>query len=53
MRRHKEVPEVPKIKGHDKRWSDLYPPAKLPNRRIAQRIGGDAGSMDKPVKSKK
>lgn len=46
----KSVPTQQAGKQGSQRWSDQWPcePRKV-ERRFAQRIGGDTGSMDKPV----
>ena len=50
MSRIKSInPSMPKGKPGQQRWSDQYPNKPFVERRFAQRIGGDTGSMDKPV----
>jgi len=42
-------PGMPKAPAGKQRWSDGWPSKPQVERRVAQRIGGDTGSMDKPV----
>ena len=46
--KNRAVP-VPAGKPGQQRWGDQYPSKPFVERRIAQRIAGDTGSMDKPV----
>lgn len=49
----KSISTAPAGKPGQQRWSDLWPSKPFVEKRIASRIGGDTGSMDKVVKKPK
>ena len=44
---------APKGQPGKQRWGDVYPHKPFVEKRIAQRIGGDTGTMDKVTVPKK